>query len=197
MDYPKQEDLLGSDPLLRWIDEHFLRSDPFAFPNSDFRKFVRLVSDQLQVDPNGIFCIGSGAIGLSSNPGKVSGRNLKPFDEKSDLDIAVISEVHFEQAWRDLRNKAQPSLDPMDKLVKENISWQRKRFFDGAILINKLLPVLSFGSSWIAAIERIQERTSILLDRNIDVEIWVYRDYWSVRNYVAQGIVECKKGILA
>jgi hypothetical protein len=194
--YPKQEELLGSEPLLKWIDGNFLRSDPFAFSEVGFKSVVGDLSDEFDIDPNGIYCIGSGAVGLSLNPTKIRGSALKPFDAASDLDLALISEVHFETAWRDLRRASQPSVAVMDSVIRENISWQKKRFFDGAIVANALLPAISFGPEWLEAHVRISERVAVMLNREIDVHFWIYRDYWSVRNYVAESIVKCRKKLV-
>jgi hypothetical protein len=196
MAYPTQSDVLAADPVLSWIDRCFLRHDPFAFQGHDFTEIVQLVTETLDVDANGIFCIGSGAVGLSLSPGKVSGTDLKPFDDASDLDIAIISEVHFETAWRDLRRAGQPTtLSEMERGFKDALAWQKKRFFDGAIVAHKVLPYLSFGAEWAASLVRLSERTASLLDREVVVNVWIFRDYWSLRNYVARGLVECRKKV--
>ncbi|GAA2214156.1 hypothetical protein GCM10009850_096200 [Nonomuraea monospora] len=198
MDYPSEEDILRCDAVLEWIDDHFLRGDPYAFKDvpDGFRSTAAVIALELDVDRNGIFCIGSGAIGLSLNPAKRSADGLKKYDSDSDIDIAVISEVYFETAWRDLRKASQPTVDYMDTIVKENIKWQKKRFFDGAILANKLLPALSFGSEWSPALVRIEEHVCRLLDREVTLGLWIYRDYWSLRNYVSDGMVKCRRGML-
>jgi hypothetical protein len=196
--YPSEDDVLRCDPVLTWIDDHFLRSDPYAFKDvpEGFKSTAALISRELTIDRNGIFCIGSGAIGLSLNPKKISEGRLKRFDEGSDLDLAVISEVRFETAWRDLREASQPTVGYMEESVRENIGWQKKRFFDGAILVNKLLAALSFGPDWVTALVRIEEHVSRLLDREISIGLWLYRDYWSLRNYVSEGFVKCRRDML-
>jgi hypothetical protein len=91
--YPTQADVLTAKPLLDWIDENFLRPDPFAFRDVSFRPVVALIRRELDVEPNGIYCVGSGAVGYSMSPKKVRPTGLKPFDESSDLDLAIISEM--------------------------------------------------------------------------------------------------------
>jgi hypothetical protein len=195
--YPDQDEALSAEPLLEWIDERFLRSDPFALGSESFKEIVRLLTRELDVSANGIFCIGSGAIGLSFNPKKVDKGQLKKFDDHSDIDLAVISEEHFETAWRDLRRMVQPILTEADETVRKNIEWQRKKFFDGAIIANKLLPSLSFGGEWLSALVKVGQHASVSLNRNkIEVNLWIYRDYWSLRNYVAVGLTECRKALV-
>jgi hypothetical protein len=193
MSYPIQAEVLGVDPLLPWIDEHLLRADPFAFRDVGFRPLVTSVASELDVDANGIYIIGSGAIGLSLNPKNIVNGALKAFDDQSDIDLAVISETYFESAWRELRRAAQPTLDEIPEELRKNLDWQRKRFFDGAILAHVLLPFLSFGTRWQTALVRIGEQVARSLDREIAINVWIYRDYWSLRNYVAAGIVRCRE----
>jgi hypothetical protein len=194
--YPTQDELRDADPLLPWIDEQFLRPDPYAFDGYNFRSFVSLISQELEVDPNGIYCIGSGAVGLSLNVKKMTDEGqLHTFSESSDLDIAVISEVLFETAWRDLRLATQPTTAEVDAELRDKMSWQKKRFFDGAILADKMLPWLSFGAKWTSSLVRISEQVAIQFGREVEVHIWIYRDYWSVRNYVSEGIMKCRMEI--
>lgn len=187
--------MLSAEPVFEWLDRHFLRHDPLAFQSDDFSEFALNVSKHLEVDPNGVFCIGSGAVGLSLNPKKASGGSLKKFDSDSDLDIAVISELHFETGWRALRARAHPVLDEMDAELRDAVNHQRKRFFDGALLINKLLPEMPYGAQWFRGIELMKADVAERFGREVPVNIWVYRDYWSVRAYVAEGLFKCKGAV--
>lgn len=195
MNYPSESEVITAENPPDWIDRHFLRQDPFIFSDasSTFHDIACRVASELEVDRNGIFCIGSGAIGLSVNPLKLTNGHLKRLDADSDLDLAIISARHFELAWQDLLRATQPHLEQVSKELEETLTWQRKRLFDGAILANRLLGTLSYGKSWIPALDRVSESITIALDRNVRVEAWVYRDYWSLRNYVAKGIVRCQK----
>jgi hypothetical protein len=197
--YPSEDEILRSASVLPWIDDCFLRSDPYAFKDiaNGFRSTAALIAQELDVDRNGIFCIGSGAVGLSLNPDKLSDGGLKKYDDESDLDLAVISEVYFETAWRDLRRAAQPTTEYMDTTVKQYIQWQKKRFFDGAILANRLLPALSFAPTWEISLVRIQEHISRLFEREVSIGLWIYRDYWSLRNYISDGLVKCRRSTIS
>jgi hypothetical protein len=194
MPYPTEDELLAASDPPKWIDRHFLRQDPYAFHATrvTFHETACELADSLDVERNGIFCIGSGAVGLSLNPGKIENGHLKRFDDRSDLDLAIISSRHFEIAWRELSRLTQPHLKEVPSGVQEHLAWQRKRLFDGAILSNKLLGSFSFGSEWIGAIDRIAGRLEDALDRSVRTEVWIYRDYWSLRNYLTGGIVACQ-----
>lgn len=195
-DYPDQEAVFRGHSAPTWVDRHVLRSDPAAFEVPDenlFHRFVQECSTSLDVDPNGVYCIGSGAIGLSFNPNKVVNDELKPFDKSSDLDIAIISPFYFERAWRDLRVAASSYHgDPPSNRLYKKIQHQRVRMFDGAIVANELMSHLSFGSEWVTANQRLQYDWADRLNRDrLSINWWIYRDYWSVRNYVTEGIAKC------
>ena len=199
MAYPTEQDVLAAVDPPPWIDRHFLRQDPFAFESQgvDFHQFACGLSAALDVERNGIFCIGSGAIGLSVSPRNVQGGHLKAYDDASDLDVAIISSWHFESAWRELLQATQPHLSEVPDTIRQNLTWQRKRLFDGAILANKLIGSLSFGPQWIGAIDRFSGRLSDQFDRNVTIEAWIYRNYWSLRNYVGSGLVACQRKLRA
>lgn len=194
MTYPTTEDLIEASNLPVWIDRHFLRQDPFAFSqgaHNAFFDFIEECSRELNVDANSIYCIGSGAIGLSFNPSKMAGGELKAFDRSSDLDIAIISPFYFETAWRDLRTAVHPEYANPSRTLQLKIEHQRRRMFDGAIIANKLLSHLSFGPDWLKARQRLQLVWKEKLGISGGLNMWIYRDYWSVRSYSAEGIRKC------
>lgn len=195
--YPNELELLGTVDVPYWIDKRFLRQDPYAFSEASlsFHETACDISQALDVERNGIFCIGSGAVGLSLNPTKMVEGRLKRFDRESDLDMAIVSGRHFELAWRELLQATQPHLREVPNEINENINWQRKRLFDGAILSNKLLGSFSFGPAWIAAMDRIGGQIEVGLDRSVKIELWIYRDYWSLRNYIGRGLVSCQTAV--
>ena len=61
-EYPSQHEMEDLDDHRLWIDEVFLRADPAAFANASlsFFKIATLMARELNVDRNGIYCIGSG-----------------------------------------------------------------------------------------------------------------------------------------
>ena len=193
--YPAESDLLAVTELPTWIDRNFLRMDPYAFNSTEGNLFPEFVLDAAQafdVDPNGIYCIGSGAIGLSLNPTNVQLGHLKAFAGTSDLDVAVISQFHFDQAWRDLRVLAHTAYTPStSNSLRDKLDHQRSRLFDGAIVANKLMARLTFGAQWHPHRLRLQLEWCDRLNLRGHVNLWIYRDYWSVRSYVAEGIQKC------
>ena len=80
---------------------HLMDRIPFVFNNDWelYRTWKRKLAKLIEVDPLNITIIGSGGIGFSLNPHK----DFRPFSDKSDIDVAVVSEYHFAIAWRALR----------------------------------------------------------------------------------------------
>ena len=57
------------------------------------------LAKRLNVDPCSIFLIGTACTGISLNPFK----DYKAFDADSDVDVAIVSNYHFELGWRAFR----------------------------------------------------------------------------------------------
>lgn len=193
MHYPDQSTLLTSGDVETLIDEHILRQDPFVFANLAFAKIQTKIARELRVERNGVFVVGSGSIGLSLNPAKISNRLLKVFDpQSSDIDLAIVSAWHFDEGWRSLREQSSNYLPTRDSSLDDELKHQRKRFFDGVILANKLLGYLPFNADWNPALIRIRQDIALAISSDLDVNVWIYRDYWSLRNYTAEGIRKCR-----
>ena len=198
MTYPDQDLLLSHADVETLIDEHVLRSDPYAFSNKEFAGIQTRIARELGVDRNGVFIVGSGATGLSINPGKIENGALKPFDlSNSDIDLAILSSRHFDEGWRSIREQTLSYLPTREEGIDDALTHQRKRFFDGVILANKLLRYLPFNNQWNTGLIRIQQEIAIALSHDMDVNVWLFRDYWSLRSYTAEGIVECRRKLRA
>lgn len=131
MNYPTQSDLLDAQDTFDFLDEYLLCQDSFAFEGTGFGRFVRSFVESPGLDPNAVYCIGSRAVGWSLNPKNITDGQLKSFETDSDLDIALISETHFEAAWRDLRSKGHPVISEREQELLRHLDWQKKRFFEG------------------------------------------------------------------
>lgn len=177
-----------------WVDEHFLTHDPFAFKGRDFKDFRTFASSALDIEHHNIWCTGSGALGFSLNPGKYSHENNTPklFDNRSDLDISIVSTHHFDVAWKELRERFYSYATEPDKEFSKKMQMQRKKLFDGAIRTDMLLEDLSISARWIPAVRSMESWVADRFDRNTDVNFWIYRDIWSARNYIAAGARKLK-----
>lgn len=115
------------------------------------------------------------------NPSK----NFKPFDENSDVDVAVVSPHHFALGWRYLRMNGARRLRvdtrtriAWDEHVKRYIYW-------GTIATDRLLGVLPFGLEWLQAITTMAQQQPTL---GRAVNLRIYADYDSLRAYHIQGV---------
>lgn len=145
----------------------------------------------LEVDPLCLTVVGSTSVGVSLSPRKL----YQPFHQSSDVDVAVISARHFDEAWRYLR-----SLGPLDRLkghadINDLFKWHRKSLvFDGTIATDRLLPYLPFGASWQTALGGAA-RLAPTQDR--DIKARIYRDFDSLREYHRKNIEQLKTTAIA
>ena len=158
--------------ISKWIMEKI----PHIFA-SDYATFIETkisLGKKLGVDSCAIVFVGSSSTGFSLNPSK----NFKKYDDKSDIDIAIISNYHFNIAWHCIRNIDKNSQMP---IVKSAIDDHRQRLvFWGTIATDKLLGILPFGKSWAAAIDELK-KNPIFEDRKINFRL--YQDHDSLRAY--------------
>lgn len=147
------------------------------------------IARQLKIDPNDIIMSGSASLGVSLSPHKL----LREFNEKSDIDIGVISEHYFDIAWHELRriNMNEPKLtQAMSASIKEHRS---RYIYWGTIATDRILPLLSFGSEWDKIMNSLQ-RYPCFENRTINFRI--YKDNKSFRDYLIQGIAKCRDRLL-
>lgn len=132
------------------------------------------ISKLLGVDSCAIIFVGSSCTGFSLSPYKV----FQPFNENSDIDIAIISHYYFDVAWKQLRD-INMSHQPIE--VQNAITEHKERLiYWGTIATDKILGLMPFGRSWLTAIQKLQE---IELFENRDIKFRLYRDHESLRAY--------------
>jgi hypothetical protein len=175
-------ELLEKDPR-DFVSHYLFEPVPFAFGGDlvAWIKWKTALARGLGIDPYDIVLTGSAAIGYSLNPKK----GYKAFDHASDIDCGVISQYHFEVAWRYLRQlrPAWLSLPPESK--RALVAHQKRYVFAGTIATDSILALLPFGSEWQAALD-VMARHPPTIGR--DVKLRIYRDYESLRHYQASGI---------
>jgi len=153
----------------------------FSDDRSQFVNWKRVLGKKLEVDPACITIVGSAATGASLNPNK----NFKLFDEKSDVDVAIVSSYHFAVAWRYLRMNGGRRLR-VDERTR--IAWNdhaSRLIYWGTVATDRLLGVLPFGLQWLAAQSEMAQLPPTL-GRSINFRI--YADYDSLRAYQLHSI---------
>lgn len=170
-----------------WI----LNRIPLPF-GSDLRLYAgwrHELAKDLEVDPSALLITGSAAFGISLNPYK----NYRAFDESSDIDVAVISDYHFTEGWRTLRNMG-PRLHAQPQRTKESVKDHVSRLiYWGTIATDRILPLLPYGRKWQDALSKAALR-SPTEGRIINVR--VYRDFDSLRAYQVNNLNNLKNALL-
>lgn len=164
---------------------HILDRVPAIFESREqYAGWRSFLGAELEVDPLCIVVVGSTAVGVSLSPRE--DKRFLPYHDESDVDVAVISPRHFDEAWRWLR-----ALGPLDALKgrpdeADLLGWHRRSLvFDGTIATDRLLPYLPFGAAWQSALGHAARRAPTL-DR--DVKARIYRDFESLRDYHRRNI---------
>ena len=145
----------------------------------------RTLAKSLGVDASALLITGSAAFGMSLNPNK----NYRYFDDESDIDVAVVSDYHFSEGWRTLRNIG-PAFHNMPPRVKQSINDHVERYiYWGTIATDKLLHLFPYGKQWAQALDAIAK---INPTRGRVVKARVYRDFDSLRAYQVNNINKLK-----
>lgn len=156
----------------KWILERI----PYIFKENrlDYLTVKSLISDNIKVDSCSIFFVGSCAVGFSLNPNKL----FKPFDENSDIDIAVISHYFFDVAWRTIQDIDFSSISyPIQQIITEHRS---RYIYWETIALDKIIGIMPFAKEWLETIESLK-RLEYLNNRNIAFRL--YRNTEALKRY--------------
>lgn len=183
------EDLTGLPPDL-FASQYIFEATPHIF-GEDFAGYVRWKTEigaRLDIDPRAICLVGSAVVGISLNPDK----GLKPFDDTSDVDVAVVSYRYFELAWHHLRRlRVQKLKMPVEAL--NVLKAHRERYiFDGTIATDSVLAFLPFASRWVPA---LSDMSAIQPTEGREINARIYRDFESLREYQLRSVVRARASL--
>jgi hypothetical protein len=172
---------LRDESVAAFLEHHMFDCIPHVFgqDRSTYVAWKRKLGSAIDVDPACLTIVGSAALGCSLNPNK----NLKPFDGKSDIDVAIVSGYHFTVGWRYLRmngNRRHGLPEKTKNAWDEHVS---RLIFFGTIATDRLLGVLPFGMDWLKASSKMG---SVAPTQGRSVNLRIYSDYEALRAY--QGI---------
>lgn len=172
---------------------HFLLDrTPYIF--EDRQQYVDWKSElakDLSVDPYSLVVVGSSCLGCSLTPGH---KLFRPFHSGSDIDVAVVSLWHFDEAWRWLR---QPGVrDQFDsKRWQNNFDDHRRGLvFDGAIATDRILSRLPYGPAWARALHLSANRPPTAGHK---VKARIYRDFEALRAYQLKNVRNIRHQVLS
>lgn len=172
------------------VAEHVLERVPHIFGDdwSLFRNWRAQLAAGLDVDPCDISITGSACVGVSLSPRK----NFSDFDDRSDVDVAVISPYHFDLAWRCLR--AFCLADARSPRERQAVISHRENYiYWGCIATDRILRLMPFSKQWLVA---SSEMRGVPPTEGRDVNFRIYRDYDSLRSYQTNGIRKLRAQLL-
>jgi len=171
----------------KWIIEGI----PYIF-NDDLDSYIKwkqLLSRLIGVDGKAIVFTGSSSVGFSLNPEK----DFRPFDAQSDIDVAIISSIHFDIAWHFLRNIG-PKYHRISTRERIAVDDHRSRLiYFGTIATDKIVQLLPFGKDWVNA---MNEMTRIDPTKNREINFRIYKDFEALKSYQLIGVNKVKDILL-
>lgn len=191
MNHDRFRNDLTSMSLSEFISKWVIDAIPFILDNdySLHAKWRHDIAKQLEIDPNDIIMSGSASIGVSLNPHKL----LREFNDKSDIDIGLVSEHYFDIAWHELRH-ININSPIVTSAMRAAITEHRSRYiYWGTIATDKILPLLSFGQKWAKVMNGLQKYPCF---ENRSVNFRIYKDNKSFRDYLIQGVIKCRDYLL-
>lgn len=116
-----------SENLDEFVTELFFESVPVIFGGDvrNYRAWRSTLGTLLGVDPCEIVIVGSAAVGMSLT----SNRGFREFSSTSDIDVAVISEIHFVEGWHSLRrlDRSALQLSQVSSLLRTSMGLRIRR----------------------------------------------------------------------
>ena len=158
----------------KWI----LDRTPFIFKDNSLEhiEWKELLSSKINVDSKSIVFTGSSCCGFSLNPNK----NYRDFQPDSDIDIAIVSELYFDIAWKSLRNLGTERF-ALSHVQKNSLNDHVNRLiYWGTIATDKILELLPFGKEWSL---HLIDMSKISPVENRTINIRLYKDFESLRAY--------------
>ena len=184
IDIPAFDLLAASDePIPALVGRAILDRLPFAFESKEqYFRWRDALAEGLDLDGRDMTLVGTCATGRSLSRKK----EFKLFDLESDVDIAVVSRLHFDLAWHWFRTTNAVILN-LDTQQQASFAAHRDHLiFEGIVAADEFLGFLPFGPQW----QREMQRTAELLPQQLrgrPTSIRIYRDSRSLRD--AQGRV--------
>lgn len=151
----------------------------------DYVRWRHDYSERIGVDPQSLTLVGSAKLGYSLSPSK----GFKTFDSHSDLDLAVVSESCFDQAWKALRKTINEFDIIKDEKKNEIKGYARKLIFDGTVDVNSWISEIPFAAAWGAARDDMSTKMPPSLWGH-EINYRLYRDRESLRQYQLKSVFD-------
>jgi hypothetical protein len=167
----------GDEPLKVLVGRIVLDRLPLAFDSkASYFAWRHELATGFQVDARDIVLVGSASVGRSLNPRK----RFRVFGSHSDIDIAVVSPMHFDRAWHWFRN-TDPLLLHLDENSRHTFGQHKNQYiFEGMIAANVFLGYFPFGNDWLRELQRCESHLPPLLRGRVQT-VRIYKDNQALR----------------
>jgi hypothetical protein len=168
--------LLGQDV---WF---FIDHLKVANPSKTYDEFKYYISERLGIHFNNIAITGSAKTGISFSPGK----QLRAFNEKSDLDIILVSQHHYQKFWKaylEMFYRGKPF--PEYKQVYTSIF---KRFISLKNPTEKHKDIID----WVKTVNPFMKDLQLFFGIERDINYRIYDSWEAVEDYHFFGIQQLK-----
>jgi hypothetical protein len=171
----------------KWIIEKV----PFIFADNleHYIRWKEILASKIGVDSKAIVLTGSASVGFSLNPDN----NLRAFSEKSDIDVAIISQHYFDISWHFLRNIGTNRYSYSRKEITAIDDHRNRLIYWGTIATDKIIQLLPFGDKWVTS---LNEMSNIEPTKDRTINIRIYKDFEALRAYHLNNLKAIKDKII-
>lgn len=170
-------------------DEYIVSGDIWIFKNifkenwySQYDNFKKYVANKLEVHYNDIGIVGSAKLGFSLNPKK----NYKNFDNKSDIDIIIVSQKLFNEFWAQY---LKDSYNPTTQI--HNISWVSFCVFRKYMTLDSFRNN-EYYNNWVKKTSGFEKDIQLLFQIENEIHYRIFESWDSVRMYYISSINKIK-----
>jgi len=161
--------------------------------------FRDVLVQRLNISRDDIRVVGSGRFGFSFKPG----RNLRPYQDDSDIDVIVVNDELFDQLWLMLLEAAYPR-SPITELIGGWVGRRRNEVYtgwlspleiklDARIFGSKATPVLDFNAKWFNTFKEASRHPP---RRHEDISARLYRTWRHAELYHLGNFATLRKSLL-
>jgi len=96
------KDDLANHDIKKIIERHIIFGTPYIFKSDEplYFELKECIATHFQINPSQVIMVGSAKFGFS-----IANKKLwKKIDETSDIDMVIISDILFDNFWKDLLN---------------------------------------------------------------------------------------------
>lgn len=192
MSKPQIIDFIKQNSEIDIYYEYLLGQTVWYFQREDellsykkYDDFKRFISQKLGIPFNNIAVVGSAKTKFSFSP---TDKHLKEFNEKSDLDLILVSNEMYKTVWNAYKEIASSKL-------LYNYSNKCSNIFNGFITLKDNDETYGHDSliSWQRKVNTFKAELQLKFKLEHDVNYRIYNDWESVQNYHLRGIAKLKE----